>query len=203
MKFYIADTHFDHANIIHFDNRPFTSIEEMNEAIITNWNKVVRKEDEVFILGDFCWGKEPRWIELLEKLNGQKTLIVGNHDIMPQKSRRYFADVKDYKVITDNDRKIVLSHYPIPCYRNHFYRWYHLYGHVHTSFEFNMMEHDKYLMEELYTKSCEMYNVGAMLPYMDFTPRTLDEIIEGYRAWKNYRDISDDLSNISENSLAN
>ena len=52
-----------------------------------------------------------------------------------------------------------------------------MYGHVHTSFEHNMMMHDKYLMEELYTKQCKMYNVGSMLPYINYTPRTLDSII--------------------------
>ncbi|MBO5712026.1 MAG: metallophosphoesterase [Acholeplasmatales bacterium] len=186
MKFYISDTHFDHFNIMYYDNRPFNTVEEMNAKMIENWNKVVNKEDEVFILGDFCWDKEPRWIELLEQLNGQKTLIQGNHDISPQKSRRLFADVKEYKVIEDNGRKVVLSHYPIPCFKNHFYGWYHLYGHVHVSFEWNMMEHDRYLMENLYSKSCEMYNVGCMLPYMNYTPRTLDQIIEGYKAWKEY-----------------
>ncbi len=61
--------------------------------------------------------------------------------------------------------------------KNHFYGWFHLYGHVHNSFEFNMMEHDKYLMEELYTRPCKMYNVGAMMPWMNYTPRTLDEIL--------------------------
>ena len=180
MNFYISDTHFGHANIMHYDNRPFTSVEEMDNNLIENWNRVVSKEDHVYICGDFCWDKEHRWIELLEKLNGQKTLIRGNHDITPQKSRRLFADVKEYKEIDDNGRKVVLSHYPIPCFKNHFYGWYHLYGHVHISFEYNMMEHDRYEMENLYTKPCEMYNVGCMLPYMNYTPRTLDEIIDGY-----------------------
>ena len=180
MNFYISDTHFGHANIMHYDNRQFLSVDDMDAKLIENWNKAVSKDDHVYILGDFCWDKEPRWIELLEKLNGQKTLIRGNHDIMPQKSRRLFADVKDYKEIDDNGRKVVLSHYPIPCFKNHFYGWYHLYGHVHISFEYSMMEHSRYLMENLYTKPCEMYNVGCMLPYMNYTPRTLDEIIEGY-----------------------
>lgn len=182
MNFYIADTHFSHKNCLAFDNRPFKTVEEMDAEMIRRWNAVVNNDDHVYILGDLHWGKESDWIKVLEQLNGQKTLIRGNHDIDPQKSRRYFADVKDYKVIDDNGRKVVLSHYPIVCYRNHFYGWYHLYGHVHTSFEFNMMEHDRYLMEQLYTKPCEMYNVGCMLPYMDYTPRTLDQIIEGYNA---------------------
>lgn len=180
MKFYIADCHFDHGNIIHFDNRPFTTVDEMNETLIKNWNSVVSNQDEVFILGDFCWSKEDRWIELLQELKGQKTLIKGNHDIDPCKSRRYFADVKERKTIDDNGRKVILDHFPSPCFKNHFYGWFHLYGHVHNSFEHNMMEHDKYLMEQLYNKQCNMYNVGVMMPYMNYTPRTLDEILRGY-----------------------
>ena len=195
MKFYISDLHFDHSNCLSLDNRPFLNIEELNSKLISNWNNVVGPGDEVFILGDFCWKKEDRWAEILPRLNGQKTLILGNHDITPSaKTRRYFADVKEYKVVDDNGRKVVLCHYPIPCYRNHFYGWYHLYGHVHSSFEWNMMEHDRYIMEQLYTRPCEMYNVGCMLPYMNYTPRTLDEIIKGYNE---YRELSSE-SNTSE-----
>ena len=181
---YIADMHFDHANCIAFDARPFRDVEHMNEEMIRRWNSVVKPEDHTYILCDFCWKKEDRWAEILPRLNGQKTLILGNQDIIPQKTKRFFADIKDKKNIDDNGRKIVLNHEPIVCYRNHFYGWYHLYGHVHTSFEWNMMEHNRYLMEQLYTKPCEMYNVGAMLPYMNYTPRTLDEIITGYHQWK-------------------
>ena len=175
---YISDLHFDHTNILHFDNREFLSVEDMNKEMIDRWNKVVKPEDHTYILGDFCWGKEPRWLEILTQLNGQKTLILGNHDIIPSKlTRKLFADVKDYKEINDIGRKVVLCHYPIPCFKNHFYGWYHCYGHVHKSFEYEMMEHNKYLMRELYGKTCNMFNVGAMMPYMDYTPRTLDELI--------------------------
>ena len=86
--------------------------------------------------------------------------------------------------VEDDGRKVVLCHYPIPCYKNHFYGWYHLYGHVHNSFEHNMMEHNRYLMEELYRKPCEMYNVGAMMPWMNYTPRTLDQILNKARGFK-------------------
>ena len=79
--------------------------------------------------------------------------------------------------VTDGDKHIVLCHYPIVCFKNHYYGWYHLYGHVHGSFEYNMMEHDKYIMEMLYDKPCNMYNVGAMMPYMNYSPRTLEEIV--------------------------
>lgn len=174
-NFYIADTHFDHEAILHFDNRPWATIEEHDKALINNWNSVVTNEDIVYILGDFHWGTENDWIELLERLNGNKVLIRGNHDITPSKSRKYFQDVKDYKEIDDNGRKVVLCHYPMPYFKNHYYGWYHLYGHVHNSFEHNMAEHQKYLMEQLYDMPCNMYNVGAM--HIGYTPRTLDEII--------------------------
>ena len=176
-NFYISDLHFGHANILHFDNRPWLNTDDMEKALISNWNKVVTKQDTVYILGDFCWGKENDWIEILEQLNGNKVLIKGNHDITPQKSKKYFQDVKDYKEIDDNGRKVILCHYPIPYFKNHYYGWYHLYGHTHNTFEYHMANHQKYLMEELYGVKCEMYNVGCMLPYMNYTPRTLDEIL--------------------------
>lgn len=181
-KFYISDLHFGHANIMAFDHRPFKSVSEMNAEMIRRWNSVVTNEDQVYIVGDFHWGKEDEWIEVLEQLNGQKFLILGNHDITPSRARKLFADIKQYKEIEDNGRKVVLCHYPIPCFKNHFYGWYHLYGHVHRTFEYNMTEHSRYLMEELYGHPCYMYNVGAMMPYMDYTPRTLDEIVAGWEA---------------------
>ena len=183
-NFYISDLHFGHTNILHFDHRPWLTITEHDKALIDNWNSVVTNEDTVYIIGDFHWGKEADWIEVLEQLNGNKVLIKGNHDITPSKSRRYFQDVKDYKEIDDNGRKVVLCHYPIPYFKNHFYGWYHLYGHVHNTFEYNMVEHQRYLMEELYSHPCEMYNCGAMMKWMNHTPKTLDEIIEGYKQYK-------------------
>lgn len=176
--FYIADWHYDHANCIHFDNRPFKNVEEMNEALIANWNKAVSPGDTVYVLGDMFWCKTTDAIAVLDQLNGRKFLVQGNHDrCHDAKFRSKFINIDEYMEIKDGDRNVVLCHYPIPCFKNHFYGWYHLYGHVHTSFEHNMMEHQKYLMEELYERPCHMYNCGAMIPYMNYTPRTLDEII--------------------------
>ena len=125
--------------------------------------------------------KEADWIEILNKLNGNIHLVLGNHDIrnMSQELRDKFASVSNYKEINDNGRNVVVCHYPIPCFKNHYYLWYHLYGHTHSSFEWNMMENVKRQMKDLYAKPCEMYNVGCML--IGYTPRTLDEIIEIYK----------------------
>lgn len=177
-KFYISDWHYGHANCLAFDNRPFKSVEEMNEALIARWNSVVRPGDIVYVLGDMFWCKPSVAIPVLDALNGEKFLIKGNHDRCDDSEfKKRFVKIDEYMEIEDNGRNVVLCHYPIPCFKNHFYGWYHLYGHVHLSFEASMMEHDKFLMKELYGKQCAMYNVGAMVPYMDYTPKTLDEIL--------------------------
>ena len=77
---YIADLHLGHTNVIKIDNRPFANVEEMNQKLIENWNNKVHSDDQVFILGDFCCGKEDEWVYFLEQMKGVKTLIKGNHD---------------------------------------------------------------------------------------------------------------------------
>lgn len=79
--FIISDTHFDHYNIIGFAGRPFDTVEEMNEALIQNWNRRVGKHDTVYHLGDvgFFRGAQ-RMQDTMSQLNGRKILIKGNHD---------------------------------------------------------------------------------------------------------------------------
>ena len=179
--FYVADTHFGHANVIRYDNRPFKNIEEMDETLINNWNNVVKKEDIVYILGDFCWKKENEWIDILDRLNGKKVLIRGNHDLkqMSSKLKNKFEDIKDYKEIYDNGTKVILSHYPIPFWNGQFRDSVHLYGHIHNSHQWNMMESWKRELKQLQDLPARIFNVGVMMKYMGYTPRTLEEIIEG------------------------
>lgn len=177
-KLYIADWHYAHLNILHFDNRPFTSGREHDEELIRRWNAAVNPCDTVYVLGDMFWCNMTAAIDVLKRLNGNIILIKGNHDrCHDARLLKCFAKVTDYLEVEDGEDHIVLSHYPIPCFKNHFYGWLHFYGHVHTSFEHDMMMYDRYLMEELYGKQCRMYNVGAMLPYMNYTPRTKEEIL--------------------------
>lgn len=72
-----SDTHFGHKNIIKYCNRPFKDELEMNEVLIENWNKVVKPQDKVYHLGDVFFGKSG---QVLHRLNGQKRLVLGNHD---------------------------------------------------------------------------------------------------------------------------
>lgn len=181
---FAADLHLNHASILSYDNRPFISIEKHDETIRNNWIQNVKPTDDIYLLGDLCFGNVSTAIKLLEDLPGKKHLLTGNHDKKLIKSRSFrdmFVEIDDYIELELNDHKIiVLSHYPIPCFNKHYYGSYHLYGHVHDSFEAKMMEHIKLEMEQLYTVPCNMFNVGVMMPHMNYTPRTLEHIIEYY-----------------------
>lgn len=121
-NFYIADTHFGHKNILKYDNRPFFTTEEMDNELVERWNAAVDPSDTVYILGDFCWKGEEMWFNILSRLHGHKVLIRGNHDPEKLSDRvaKCFDEVADYKEVDDAGRKIVLCHYPIPCFKNHF-----------------------------------------------------------------------------------
>lgn len=98
--FFTSDCHFDHANIIKYCSRPFESADEMNRQLILNWNKVVQWDDTVFILGDFCFGQKTRWEKILPQLNGNKYLILGNHDKLKYIPENGFEAVERQMMIT-------------------------------------------------------------------------------------------------------
>ena len=133
--FFTSDTHFGHTNIITFCNRPFKNVEEMNETLIENWNKVVGKDDIVFHLGDFCLGGPEEWTRILERLNGKIYLIVGNHDIrnIAQGYRGSFEHIAMQMYIEIGKRKIFLNHCPFLCFGGAYKDTWQLFGHVHTS----------------------------------------------------------------------
>lgn len=136
--FFTSDTHFGHANIIKFCNRPFLNINDMNEALIENWNKVVSDGDTVFHLGDFAFGGSNVWNEILPRLNGQIYLILGNHDRknIRQGFMKHFVAVEAQMQIEIEGRSIYLNHYPFLCYggswRNEKDAVWQLFGHVHS-----------------------------------------------------------------------
>lgn len=78
--FHTSDTHFGHKNIITYCDRPFASVEEMDEGMVDRWNAVVRPEDSVYHYGDVAMGKISTSILHVARLNGNKFLIPGNHD---------------------------------------------------------------------------------------------------------------------------
>ena len=98
---------------------------------------------------------------------------------LPEMPREQLEDVAEYREILDEGRHVVLCHYPIFAFHDHYFGWFHLYGHVHGSYEWNIAENTKRLLRNLYVRAdvCRMANVGAMLPYMAYTPRSLDELL--------------------------
>lgn len=132
--FFTSDTHFGHANIIRFCNRPFQNVEEMNEVLIENWNKVVSKDDTVFHLGDFAFGGSSVWNSIIPRLNGHINLIIGNHDRknLRQGYMSYFDMVVPQLQIEIEDTSIYLNHYPFLCYGGSYRGVWQLFGHVHS-----------------------------------------------------------------------
>ena len=176
-KFYISDLHFGHKNIIRYDNRPFTSVKEMDDALIKNWNSVVSDDDKVYILGDIGWYDDVKMGGIFSHLHGNKILIKGNHDRVSSYLYGFFDKVVDYLEINDNGTKVVMSHYPMPFWNGQFRDSVHLYGHVHNSHQQNMMESWRKELRQLQDIPGRMYNVGCMMSYMNYTPRTLYEIL--------------------------
>lgn len=175
MKYYISDLHIGHKNIIRFDQRPFFDLEDMKQTIIKNWNSVVTSGDDVYILGDMFWNNDDI-TEVLPQFKGNLYLVKGNHDRVNSEMTKRFVWVKDYAEIKDNGRHVVLCHYPIAHWRNADYGTIHLYGHIHSGRDSRPFGEYKKLMEKCGV-SYECYNVGCMLPHMNYTPRALNEII--------------------------
>lgn len=197
MRYYISDLHFFHESLNErMDCRGFDSKEQMNEYMITKWNQRVRKGDDVVVLGDFSIGKGEETNGILERLNGNKFLIVGNHDKYLENRKfnlKHFKWIKDYMELKDNKRKVILSHYPIMCYNGQ-YRingegqplTYMLYGHVHNSYDeilVNRFINETVKQKRLINGQDEMVNVPCQMincfcKFSDYEPLTLDEWIE-------------------------
>jgi len=133
--FFIADTHFHHANIIKYCNRPFSNTVEMNETIINNWNSVVKDGDLVYHLGDFCFGREDYHFDIVfRRLKGLIVFIKGNHDRLAWANRRkFYAAYDSYHEIKVEGQDITLCHYSMRVWNKSHHGALNLYGHSHGS----------------------------------------------------------------------
>lgn len=142
MIYFTSDTHFSHRNILKYCNRPFTSIEEHDETLITNWNSVVTTKDTVYHLGDFGFGSSKKLYELSLQLNGTIYLIQGNHDRATVKSpcKDRFEWIKDLHKLTcqekGNTYQFILCHYAMRSWNKSYWGVPHLYGHSHGTLPF-------------------------------------------------------------------
>lgn len=126
--FLISDTHFFHQKILEFCRPQFKTVEEMNEAIVENWNKKVTKRDSVWHLGDLCFGPVHN-LDIVKRLNGIKNLVMGNHD---QYGIRVYADLFNKIEAAKKYDGYLLTH--VPIHPGQFYRFKgNVHGHLHES----------------------------------------------------------------------
>ena len=176
------------------DWRGFASVEEMNEYMIEKWNKKVRKNDDVVIIGDLSWGNVQETNTLLQRLKGKLYLVCGNHDRFVNNKEMNpdrFKWIKHYAELSDNRRKVVLCHYPIMCYNGQYRvdekgepKTYMLYGHVHDTQDERLIEQFQEITRKTMVTDaqgnersipCNMIN--CFCKFSDYEPLTLDEWI--------------------------
>ena len=139
---FTSDQHFGHDKIRIYCDRPFKSVDEMNEAMIASWNSVVKPKDTVFQIGDFFISGVEEARRIRGRLNGKICLIRGNHDKTAEQMSDAFEWIKDYHElkISDSDsddgfERIVLSHYAFRVWNRSRKGAWHLYGHSHCGLD--------------------------------------------------------------------
>ena len=140
--FFTSDLHLFHKNIIDFCDRPFYDVEDMNKTIIQKWNGIIDEDSIIFVLGDmFFTSSIDKITNVMDQLNGEIHLIMGNHDYQNKLDRdvikTMFASVHDlYEVyVEDPDigrQGLVLCHYPLLTWNNKMRGYWNLHGHIHS-----------------------------------------------------------------------
>ena len=134
--FFTADPHFGHAKILEYTKRPYRSIEEMDQALIANWNLNVSNTDLVYLLGDLTLSSDRNYIDnILSSLAGQIILVKGNHDKPYVTRHSRFAAVTDFHETRIEGYDLTLCHYPMLVWRNSHYGSLMLHGHSHGTGE--------------------------------------------------------------------
>ena len=170
-RYIIADLHFGHKNIIAYENRPFESVDEMDAALIRDWNAVVGRKDIVYVLGDFTLTRNLKKIKrLVKRLHGTKVLIMGNHDT--RKPEDYVkcgfrAAIRKPIMV---DPGVILMHEPFNDAALIYPRYCYFFGHVHG----------KHTMMDDY-KNCKCVSVERI----NYTPIDLDKAIKEIRTKNN------------------
>ena len=171
--FFISDPHFSHKNIVKFlrDDgtklRPFETSEEMDETMIKNWNAIVRSQDKIYVNGDVCMKDSE--LEILNRLNGHKRLVRGNHDISKTKVyMKYFEEIYGVRVFDD----FILSHYPL--HPDSITKRYscNVHGHIH----YNIVKDQNDVPDGRYFNIC--------VEHINYTPISLEEMREQIKAWQ-------------------
>ena len=174
--FFISDTHFFHGNMLCFENSSrkdkFSSIEEMHNYIVKQWNSVVTDNDKVYHLGDVALaieGREKELFSLIRSLAGTKVLVAGNHDNAPNKLDIY-NDCFSAIVGCIEYKRAILTH--IPAHRSQLeHRFsYNIHGHLHDH---------RVMLKKMDGEAPDDKYICVSCEQVDYTPRTYDELVKG------------------------
>lgn len=164
-----ADTHFNHANILTLQGRPFKTTDEMNTRMIFNWNSAIQDNDEVWFLGDIGMDNKLHTplADIFSHLRGRKHLIRGNHDDQAKKVLQYpWESVQHYKKISHNKESYILCHYPLASWDGQNKGRIHFHGHCHGT-----------LREKLPRR----YDVGVDV--WGYMPQNLEVLSDSIKLW--------------------
>ena len=169
----VSDTHFGHAGVCRFLRedgtklRPWDNPDEMDEYMVEAWNSVVKPNDKVYHLGDVVINR--RALKTLGRLNGEKVLIKGNHDIFRlEEYTEYFKDIRAYHVMNG----CILSH--IPVHPDSLYRFgSNIHGHLHANRVMKINEYKQKVIDERYYCAC--------VENTDYRPILLEKVFENIK----------------------
>jgi len=182
--FLVSDTHFGHAGVCRFTHedtgikiRPWTDPDEMDEFMIQAWNERVKPTDKVYHLGDVVINR--RALKTLSRLNGDKVLIRGNHDIFrDDEYREYFRELRAYHVMNG----MILSH--IPIHEESLGRFgTNIHGHLHTRRVMKPRGIDVRTGKTLYSDEIDVrYHCVCVEQTPDFAPILFEDVIKRIEA---------------------
>jgi calcineurin-like phosphoesterase family protein len=181
--FLVSDTHFGHKGVCHFTRndgvtklRPWDTPEEMDEAMVEAWNERVRPTDKVYHLGDVVINRKA--LKIMSRLNGDKVLIRGNHDIFPDvEYREYFRELRAYHVMNG----MILSH--IPVHAESLGRFgVNIHGHLHANRVKRARGVDARTGEVLYSDENDVRYHCVCVEQTDFAPILFEDVIKRIEA---------------------
>ena len=147
-----SDLHFFHKNVIKYSKRPFADQFEMNNTLIKNYNSLVKPDDISIWVGDVGFGSDTENNQLLDKCNGYKVLVVGNHDLNKGKLRHLkFNEIHVVYKFQYGNKELVFTHYPLESVPD---GYINIHGHVHSTGDLNRSE----LSDSHINVNCEFHN---------------------------------------------
>lgn len=175
----VSDTHFGHAGVCRFTHsdtnikiRPWDNPDEMDEAMVQLWNNTVAPKDKVYHIGDVVINRKA--LKLLDRLNGDKVLIKGNHDIFKLEDyTKYFRDIRGYHVMNN----MILSHIPLhPDSKGRFSA--NIHGHLHSNRVMKPTGFDNKTGSIIYGNDIDPWYFNVSVEQIEFKPILFEEVLQ-------------------------